>query len=48
MELFIEEYVFGFEISVNDTTLVHILDCSHEFGGVKPGAVGSVGRLVVG
>ena len=29
MELFIEEYVFGFEISVNDATLVHVLDCGH-------------------
>ena len=48
VELFIEEYIFWLEISVNDTTFVHVLDGGHQLGRVKPGAVGGVRGLVVG
>jgi len=48
MELFIQEYIFRFEISMYDAALVHVLDCGHQLGGVKPGTVGGVRGLVVG
>ena len=47
MKLFIEKNIFRLEVTVNNSALVHVLDGGHQLGGVEPGAVRSVRRLVV-
>jgi hypothetical protein len=48
MKFVIQENIFRFEIPVNDSELVEVLDRGHQLCGVEPGALGRVGGLVVG
>ena len=36
MEFFIQQNIFRLEISVDDTTLVHVFDSGHQLGRIEP------------